>query len=128
MMSQRSGNGTKNHGTYQSASFAQCSGYDNLRSISLKIHLLIFYEPENRRTEASKLKAILTYQNSSKIEKRSCQLYASTLPSRTTKLRLQMCSSSTEQSRAAGGSYSALEKQRAWSAILKSACNVHLKI
>ena len=53
-MSQRSDNGIRKiYRTYQTASFAQCSGYDNLRSISLNIHLLIFYEPENRRTEAS---------------------------------------------------------------------------
>ena len=34
------------HGTYQTASFAQCSRYDTLRSDSLNTHLLIFDEPE----------------------------------------------------------------------------------
>ena len=51
--SQRSDNGIRKHGTYQNASSAQCSRDDNLRSISLNIHLLIFDEPENRRREAS---------------------------------------------------------------------------
>ena len=56
---------------------------------------------KQNRNKQHNLTAILTDQNSSNIEKRSCQLYAS----RTKELRPQMCSSSTEQSRAAAGSY-----------------------
>ena len=75
------------------------------------------------RNKRHKLTAMLRDKNISKIEKRSCQLYAS----RTTKLRTQMSPSSTEQSQQ-NGPISALEKVRAQSANLKSACNVHLKI
>ena len=113
-MSQRSDNGTRNHGTCQSASLAQRSQDDKLRSSFLNIHVYrkirqtdtsVAWAETKDRNKQHNLTAILTNQNSSKIEERSCQLYASTSPSRTTKLRPQMCSSSTEQSRATAGSF-----------------------
>ena len=107
------------HGTYQTASesFAEFS-LSVVEMITFDLSFLSFIcwysmnpKPKiRRRTDNSvaweeikrhELTAMLTDQNSSKTEKRSWSLYAS----RTTKVRTQMSSLSTEQSRAAAWSY-----------------------
>ena len=107
------------HGTYHTASFAQCCRDDNLRFIFQIIHVLImiFDEPENRRfCEEWTIQSHhrLAWAEIKDINWRQCWLtkIAAKLrkgpvsyASRTTKLRTQVSSSSTEQSRAAEWSY-----------------------